>query len=132
MAIGGGLLLFISLFSFILQKPHSIFLITYVIVLGVLLYLIIKLALFLVKSTKKKNTVYLEKDQKGFLASNYSKEMIKKEGIASTDLKPSGYIKIDEKYFQAVSKSKYIEKGKNIVVIAGEGARLIVKEIGEY
>jgi membrane-bound ClpP family serine protease len=131
MGTAGGLLLFVSLFVFILQKPITIFLVLFAVALLAVTYLVIKLALMHVKSTRKNNTVYLDSDQMGFVASSFSKELIGKTGVSSTDLNPSGYIHISEKFIQAVSKSGYIDKNKKIKVIAGEGARLIVKELQE-
>lgn len=42
--------------------------------------------------------------------------LIGKEGVAVTDLRPAGKIKIDGKLYDALSISEYIEKNKKIVV----------------
>lgn len=90
----------------------------------VLLLVDIKLALFWIK---RKKGIYHNKDQAGYVASSFEKEMIDKEGEAASDLKPGGYVLIDGKRFQAVSKTGYITKGTPIQVIGGEGGHLIVK-----
>lgn len=73
--------------------------------------------------------IYLNSEQSGYVASEFSKDLIGKSGEAVTDLKPSGHVLVEGKRYQAVSQSGYIEKGLHVVIIGGEGAHLIVKEI---
>jgi len=89
--------------------------------------LLIKIALEKTKSAIKK--FFLHTDQEGFRASIYEKDLIGEEGIAFTDLRPSGKIFINDNYYSATSKENFIEKGKSIQVIDGEGSNLIVKEL---
>ena len=72
-----------------------------------------------------------EKDWQGLydLIEPVDKDLVGKEGVVSSDLKPSGHILVEDNYYQAVSKTGYIEKGRNIKVIGGQGARLICKEV---
>ncbi|MCK5708113.1 MAG: hypothetical protein KAI43_10715 [Candidatus Aureabacteria bacterium] len=54
---------------------------------------------------------------------------IGKEGIAITDLRPSGTAKINNRRIDVVTEGDYIDKDKKISVIAVEGNRVIVREI---
>jgi len=76
---------------------------------------------------KVKKQVSLKNDQEGFQASQYDVSCIGKEGIAFSDLKPSGYVMIEDKQIQAFSETGYISKGSPVVVLGGRGANLIVK-----
>jgi membrane-bound ClpP family serine protease len=72
--------------------------------------------------------IYLKSDQEGYVASEYDASLIGKSGKVLADLKPSGFIYIDEHQYQAISQSGYLVKGTEITVIGGRGAFLIVKE----
>jgi membrane-bound serine protease (ClpP class) len=52
-----------------------------------------------------------------------------KTGAALTDLRPAGTAMIDNKRVDVVSRGEYIEKGADIVVLAIEGNRVVVKKI---
>ena len=124
MAIGGGLLLLASLILFYIEETSLLSLAVYAAGLALALFLVIRLAL----SRVQKGQVCLPTDQEGFQACVYPKEMIGKVAIATTDLKPSGYIQAGDSAFAALSKSGYIEKGAQVRIIGGEGASLIVAQ----
>lgn len=124
----GGCLITIGLILFIYQGYSMWWVLSYIIGILLLLILVIRLALWKIRSSKGKNTLYSDADQEGFVASSYDKELIEKSGEALTDLKPSGHILISHVPYQAVSESGYIRKGTKIKVIKGEGARLIVRK----
>ncbi len=107
MAVGGGILLASSILVLAIKQPGISMLASYAGILVLALFIVIRLAL----SRVKKAGVCLEGDQEGFLACVYPKEMIGKTAIASSDLKPSGYVQIETQAFAALSKSGYIEKG---------------------
>ena len=52
-----------------------------------------------------------------------------KEGIADTDLHPSGWIRIADKRVFAVSEGEFIEKGSEIIVLSVDGNRIVVREL---
>lgn len=54
--------------------------------------------------------------------------LIGKVGISKTILRPTGRIEIDEKTYDAKSQSDFIEKDKDIVVVAIKDGHIIVKE----
>jgi membrane-bound serine protease (ClpP class) len=51
-----------------------------------------------------------------------------KEGIALTHLRPSGSAMIDNKKYDVVSSGAFIEKGRQITVVAVDGNRIVVHE----
>ena len=53
-------------------------------------------------------------------------ELIGKEGIAQTVLRPSGKVWIEGKVYDGISESGFVEKGEPIVVIKSENAQLYV------
>jgi membrane-bound serine protease (ClpP class) len=50
------------------------------------------------------------------------------EGIAATDLRPSGVAVIEGKRLDVVSRGEYLERSSNIVVIAVTGNQIIVSK----
>ena len=124
----GGCLATAGLILFIYQDYSIWWILTYVIGIVLLLILVIRLALWKIRSSKGENTLYSGSDQEGFVASSYDKELIEQNGEALTDIKPSGHILINNVPYQAVAESGYIRKGTKIKVIKGEGARLIVRK----
>lgn len=125
LGILGGLGFCISILLFIWESGVLWQIITLIVVMVVLLILTIKLAL---RKLKQKPSMFAKEEQSGYLASQYDKELIGKEGLAATDLKPSGHIRVEGERYQAVSESRYIKKGESVKVVAGEGARLIVRK----
>ncbi|HAB99851.1 MAG TPA: serine protease [Parachlamydiales bacterium] len=125
MAIGGSLLLLSSLFVYYMTYPMDSFFLLYCFGLAISVYLVIKLGIRQIRSSKK--TMYLDTDQEGYQACLYPKELIGKTGMALNDLRPSGHIRIEEKTFQALAKTGFIEKGTSILVIGGQGSHLIVQ-----
>jgi len=51
-----------------------------------------------------------------------------KEGIALTDLRPSGTVKVDGARIDVVTRGDYIVKGEAVVVARVEGSRVVVKK----
>lgn len=56
-------------------------------------------------------------------------QLVGKEGIAVSTLRPSGIAKIDGKRVDVVTDDEWIEEGKPIRVIQVEGFRVVVREI---
>ena len=57
---------------------------------------------------------------------NQKKELIGKEGIADTMLRPSGNVRIDNELYDAKASYGFIEKGTKIKVIGFESNQLYV------
>lgn len=68
-----------------------------------------------------------QKSESGYVSSSLSKELIGKEGVAKTDLRPSGKVEIEGKWYDAVSLDGYISKGTLIHVEKHENYNLFVR-----
>lgn len=128
LGITGGALLFLSLIAFALSDYPFLAFFPYLLFVVISLVGVIRLALWSIKRTGKENTIMSEKNQTGYVASSFDQTLIGLEGVADTDLKPSGKVIINGVEHQAVSEMGYINKGTPVLVINGEGAHLIVKE----
>ena len=82
--------------------------------------LVCQMAIWSIKS-RKNNSFLLASDQEGYVASAIDRTLIGKQGIAQSDLKPSGHIVVDNKRYQALSEGGYIIKGTSIILIGGQG-----------
>lgn len=91
--------------------------------------LIILIAKFMSKSENFKYKITLNNDTAGYHSSISYNELLGKNGIAETFFRPSGYISIDGKKYDAVSEGEFIDKGSNLKVILVEGNRIVVKKI---
>ncbi|WP_297299908.1 NfeD family protein [uncultured Brachyspira sp.] len=91
--------------------------------------LIILIARFFVKSKDLKRNVILDSDTSGYNSSVSYNELLNKEGIADTFFRPSGYIIIDNKKYDAISEGEFIDKGSKLKVVLVEGNKIVVKKI---
>lgn len=95
-------------------------------VVGILL-----IAKFLPKSNIFNKLVLAEEEtaDKGFVSYPSAKELVGKEGISLTDLRPAGSAEFNGQRYDVVADWDYIEKGKKIVVLRVEGIKVVVKEV---
>ena len=91
--------------------------------------LIILIARFFVKSKDLKRNVILDSDTSGYNSSVSYNDLLNKEGIADTFFRPSGYIIIDNKKYDAISEGEFIDKGSKLKVVLVEGNKIVVKKI---
>lgn len=56
-------------------------------------------------------------------------DLVNKEGIVVTYLRPSGTVEIEGKRIDAVSEGEFIEKGAKVKVVKVEGPRVVVRKI---
>lgn len=70
-----------------------------------------------------------QKKSDGYIATFYNEDLIGKEGIAITILRPSGRIEIEEDVYDAYTRGEYIEKGDKVVVVSQEGTSLKVRSV---
>ncbi len=92
---------------------------------------ILLLAKFLPKSTFFNKLVLAEEEtaEKGFVSYPSEKELVGKEGIALTTLRPGGTAEFNGKRVDVVADWQYIERGKKIKVLRVEGIKVVVREI---
>ena len=124
MGIGGTIMLLSSLLLFYFKVSQILFFFAYALGLGAALWITIRLAL----SRIQKNKMLHVTDQEGYQACDYPKGLIGQTAVATTDLKPSGYVEIDGRVLSALSKLGYIDKGASVRIIGGQGTHLIVSE----
>lgn len=129
MGIAGAFIVIASIVLFAIQEHSGIETLLFVLLAIAAVAGVIKFALWQIRRTGKQKTIFLEDDQEGFYASSFDVVAVGKRGVALSDLKPSGFVFVDGKQRQAVSRSEYIVKGSDIEVIGGQGACLIVKQI---
>ena len=67
--------------------------------------------------------------ERGYLSTNTMVDLLGKEGIALTELRPSGFITIDGEKQDALAESGYIPEDSNIKVVKVEGSKIFVRRI---
>jgi membrane-bound serine protease (ClpP class) len=70
----------------------------------------------------------LTKD-KGFVPNELKEDLVGKEGITKSPLRPAGVAEIDGKRMDVVSPGDFVEPGRPVRVIAVDGTRILVEEI---
>ncbi len=96
--------------------------------LGVMLAVILSL----LSKGKLKSPIILKEEQnkhKGYISSSDLNYLLGKEGIASTDLRPTGTGNFDGIEFDVISEGKYITKNTKLVIYKVQGSKLIVKAL---
>lgn len=56
-------------------------------------------------------------------------QLVGREGVTLTDLRPVGTIQIEGKDYSAVSNAQWIKKGTPVTVVEVDGTKILVKEI---
>lgn len=97
--------------------------------LGVLLlvFATCKCGIWKLKRSKTRGDFYSGQDQEGYSASSFNADLIGKEGIVSTELKPAGHIAVEGQVYQALSETGFISKGAVVKIVGGQGSHLIVR-----
>ncbi len=67
--------------------------------------------------------------EKGFLSRDSQDVYLNKEGIAQTELRPSGFIEIDQTRLDVLSDAGLISKGERVKVVRIEGSNIFVRRI---
>lgn len=99
-------------------------------VLGLMLGIMLGIMLWLLAKGKLVKPIILTDEQKkteGYISSSDLEYLLGKEGIALTDLRPSGVGSFDGVNFDIISEGQYVLKGTEIVICKVEGSKLVVK-----
>jgi membrane-bound serine protease (ClpP class) len=67
--------------------------------------------------------------EEGWASASRRPDLVGREGVAMTDLRPAGTILIGEERVDAVSEAEWIEDGTDVRVVASEGYRLVVRPL---
>lgn len=129
MGIAGGILVLTSIVLFAMQNASPIWIILYVVGVAISIILLVKFAIWKIRTAQPNHSIYLASDQKGYQASSFDASVIGKTGVVVTDLKPGGHILIEGKRLQAISQSGYLTKGTEVIVLSGQEESLIVKPV---
>lgn len=70
-----------------------------------------------------------QSSEDGYISAPVFYNLLNKQGIVLSDLKPSGFIVIDGKKYDARSEGQMIKRGENVKVIRIEGSYIIVRRI---
>jgi len=100
------------------------------IIVLVILSIMFAITLRILSKGKLKSPIILKEEQnrdKGYLSSNDLNHLLGKEGMATTDLRPSGTGVFDGMELDVISEGKYIEKGTKLIIHNVQGSKLIVK-----
>ena len=68
-------------------------------------------------------------DEQGFLSTDTMEHYLNKEGITSTELRPTGFIVIEGKRVDALSDGEFISKGVKVKVVRIDGSNIFVRRI---
>jgi membrane-bound ClpP family serine protease len=102
------------------------------IIVLVVLAIMLAVILSLLSRGKLKSPIILKEEQsnkEGYISANDLKHLMGKQGVALTDLRPSGVGSFDGSNQDVISEGKYIIKGAKIIVFKVQGSKLIVKEV---
>ena len=101
--------------------------------IGIILSTIFSIVLYkmLPKTQFYKNNIPFstQRSKDGYSIAKDYKNLIGQEGLAATDLRPSGKIEIEGKIYQAISSDDYINYKQNIVILGVNGNQLVVKKV---
>ncbi len=71
----------------------------------------------------------LEKAAAGFSTSIGLENLVNAEGSAQTDLRPSGWITVNEKKIFVVSEGEFIDQNSRVKILSVEGNRVVVRKL---
>jgi membrane-bound serine protease (ClpP class) len=81
------------------------------------------------KFWKKLATPDVQDHARGYDTSLGLEDMVGQVGVADSDLRPSGWVTVDEERIFVVSDGTYIDDGKKVKIIKVDGNRVVVKEV---
>lgn len=121
-----------DVFDFSLTEPNLLFRSFMLVIISIIgaIVLAVIFGRSILKSRAFKRLI-LEDEQnssKGYVSSVVDSSLIDKEGIARTDLRPSGKVEVDGKWYDAVALGGYITKGTMVTVEKHENYNLFVRQ----
>lgn len=97
-----------------------------------LLGIMLAIILGLLSAGKLKSPIILKEEQnkdKGYISSSDLNYLLGKQGVAITDLRPTGIGNFDGIDFDVISEGRYILKDTRLIIYKVQGAKLIVKAV---
>ena len=118
-------------FDFSLTAPNHLFrsfmLVIFAIVGAIIIAVIFGKGLLKTKAFKKLVLSDEQRAGSGYVSSVVNATLLNKEGVATTDLRPSGKVEIEGVWYDAVALDGYVEKGSLIYVVKHENYNLFVR-----
>lgn len=71
------------------------------------------------------------KTEAGYVSNRNRIELMGKEGLTTTPLRPSGTVLIEEDYVDVVTEGSYLSKDVRVKVVKVEGSRIVVRKLEE-
>lgn len=124
--IAGGAVIVTALILFVVESESLIASILFITATAVALVFLVKYALYKVQHTRGTFSIYSNGSQEGYYASQNLTDAVGKTVRCMTDLRPGGYVDLNGERIQALSKSGYISKGSEVVIIGTDEESLIV------
>jgi membrane-bound serine protease (ClpP class) len=122
----GGLMIMSTIFmSLFIFEKHGV-LIAFFILISAVAVLILWISIL--PKTYLGKRIFLNDTLKTAKSNDDRNDLIGAEGVALSDLRPSGFAKINDQKIDVISSGGLIEKGREVVVINVVGFRVIVKE----
>ena len=81
------------------------------------------------KFWKKLATTDVQDHKRGYDTSLGLEDMVGKAGLADSDLRPSGWMTINDKRIFVVSNGKFIDNGEEVKIIKVDGNRVVVTKV---
>lgn len=69
--------------------------------------------------------------EEGYVSNANRIDLIGKQGISLTPLRPAGTVVIDDERIDVVTEGGYVDAGKTVEIIKVEGSRIVVRELKE-
>ena len=97
------------------------------------LFLFALIARFLPESRLWKKVVlhYASTSAKGYVSAEERTDLIGREALVLTDVRPAGSILVDGVPVDVVSEGAYIEKGERVCVTEVHGSRIVVRRVAD-
>ena len=83
LGIAGGILVVFSIVYFAFHASHPLWVLLFVLITLILLIALIRITLWRIRKAKPGHSIYLHKDQEGYVASSFQKELIGKRALPS-------------------------------------------------
>lgn len=127
--IGGIILIIVSIFFTLGGGTRAIYSIGVVSVILLIIFIILLILFPKLPIWNKLGLKESLKTEKGYTSYSLLEELVGKEGVVLTTLRPSGTIEIEGKRYDAISLGDFIEKDSKVKVIKIEGGKIIVEKI---
>lgn len=128
MGMIAAVLIVASIALFAYEASSGLFTILFILAAVAGVIVVVKLALWQIRTKGQRQGFYAAQDQQGFQATQWDRSLIGQQGTAYCDLKPGGYVLIEGQKHAAISQSGYLLKGEKVIVLGGEGETLLVKK----